>query len=286
MKIIISRKGFDSGYGGVPSPIFPDGRIVSLPIPSKAGVNAAKGRTDDLSLGDVIANLTGDRLDGNTLIHVDPDLERSTFSRSPGWRASFGQVGSAQSHLANQGVGVGDLFLFFGWFRPVELNQGCWRYVAGSKSFHSLFGWLRVAEVICVDEKELQNFPNWLADHPHVAHADRFIGKNNTLYVAGDGRRLENSVVELPDAGMFKQWSPSLKLSAEGKSKSVWNVPTWLEPTQGRPPLTYHSNNDRWTRDGNALNLATVAKGQEFVLDASYYPEAFPWALQLIQEHA
>jgi len=33
MKIILSRKGFDSTYGGFPSPIFEDGRMISLPIP-------------------------------------------------------------------------------------------------------------------------------------------------------------------------------------------------------------------------------------------------------------
>ena len=34
MKVILSRKGFDSCYGGHPSPILPDGRMISLPIPS------------------------------------------------------------------------------------------------------------------------------------------------------------------------------------------------------------------------------------------------------------
>ena len=33
MKIVLSRKGFDSACGGVASPIFPDGGYVSLPIP-------------------------------------------------------------------------------------------------------------------------------------------------------------------------------------------------------------------------------------------------------------
>lgn len=286
MKIIISRKGFDSGYGGVPSPIFPDGRIVSLPIPSQAGLVASMARAGDSSIGDVIASLTDDRLGVDTLIHIDPDLEKSTLSRASGWRSAFGQVGSAQSHLANQGVGAGDVFLFFGWFRPVELRQGRWCYVANLASFHSLFGWLRVAEVISVENIGLRNLPDWLADHPHVTHADRFAGKNNTLYVAGDDLGLGDSAENLAGAGMFKQWSPSLKLSAEGKSKSVWNVPTWLEPTQERPALTFHSKSDRWTRNGDALNLATVAKGQEFVLDTSHYPEAVPWALQLIRGHA
>ena len=33
MKLILSRKGFDSQSGGCPSPIFPDGTLYSLPIP-------------------------------------------------------------------------------------------------------------------------------------------------------------------------------------------------------------------------------------------------------------
>ena len=36
MKVILSRKGFDSGYGGMASPILPDGTLLSLPIPSKS----------------------------------------------------------------------------------------------------------------------------------------------------------------------------------------------------------------------------------------------------------
>ena len=33
MKLVLSRKGFDSSSGGVPSPIFADGTMLSLPIP-------------------------------------------------------------------------------------------------------------------------------------------------------------------------------------------------------------------------------------------------------------
>ena len=35
MKIILSRKGFDSGSGGYPNPIMPNGTLLPLPIPSK-----------------------------------------------------------------------------------------------------------------------------------------------------------------------------------------------------------------------------------------------------------
>lgn len=34
MKIILSRKGFDSENGGYPSPILPNGTLLSIPIPS------------------------------------------------------------------------------------------------------------------------------------------------------------------------------------------------------------------------------------------------------------
>jgi len=37
MKVILSRKGFDSGYGGFPSPVLPDGTMLSLPIPVSSG---------------------------------------------------------------------------------------------------------------------------------------------------------------------------------------------------------------------------------------------------------
>ena len=285
MKIIISRKGFDSKYGRVPSPIFPDGRIVSLPIPATAGVLASSGKVGNISLGEVMADLTKGRLDNNTLIHIDPDIEVSTLSRKQGWQPAFGQVGSAQSHLCNQKVGVGDLFLFFGWFRPVELHDGHWRYVAKVRSFHSLFGWLRVSEVIPIEDTVPKRLPHWLLNHPHVAHANQFVGKNNTVYVGGNNIDRGHPTGHFAGAGMFKNWSPYLKLTADGKSKSVWSVPTWLAPTCERPALTYHDRTERWIRDGTKLFLATVAIGQEFVLDTSHYPESIPWVKKLIQEH-
>ena len=50
MKVVLSRKGMDSRAGGIPSPILPDGTLLSLPIPNeKSGVPYGdlvyKGRT-------------------------------------------------------------------------------------------------------------------------------------------------------------------------------------------------------------------------------------------------
>ena len=125
-RIVLSRKGFDSSYGGMPSPILEDGRLLPLPIPA---------RHDRFTMGDVrwhedvdIAGLLHDLSRGvhstSTTVHLDPDLDRRPELRLPGWRPSLGQTGAAQSHLESQGVGPGDVFLFFGWFRQVERHRG------------------------------------------------------------------------------------------------------------------------------------------------------------------
>ena len=47
MKVILSRKGFDSQYGGMPSPILPDGTLLSLPIPSKTDMETGQAAQVD-----------------------------------------------------------------------------------------------------------------------------------------------------------------------------------------------------------------------------------------------
>ena len=47
MKVILSRKGFDSQYGGYPSPVLPDGRMISLPIPSNDKIEYNNLRVDE-----------------------------------------------------------------------------------------------------------------------------------------------------------------------------------------------------------------------------------------------
>lgn len=286
MKIVFSRKGFDSGYGGVPSPVLPGIGPLSLPIPSPAGAAAGLYRVAGLPLADLLSHLTGGKHDGSTLVHFDPDLDASSRERRAQWRAALGQVGAAQSHLANCAVGVGDLFLFFGWFRPAEWADGLWRFVPGSASFHALFGWLQVGAVIEVPTSDTSHVPASLRDHPHVAHASRFREQGNTIYVAGDRLKLLARGSDLAGAGRLDRWTNALRLSVEGSTRSVWDVPTWLDPRPGRTALTYHGSPDRWHRVGERLQLRTVAKGQEFVLDCDEYPEASSWAWALIKRHA
>lgn len=286
MKIIFSRKGFDSQYGGVPSPILPDGSVLSLPIPSKHGRPLGDLGSLQGPLHRIVADLTGGKITASTRVHLDPDLQAGCVNRLPRWRPCFGQVSTAQQHLANQGVGVGDVFLFFGWYREAELHRGRWRYGPGAPDVHSLFGWLQVGDVVKVDENpvDLRATSPWLRDHPHVEHAGA-VGTKNTLYLSADKLALAkpNSVA---GAGVFRRWTEALQLTAPGANRSVWRLPCWFMPGGGLPPMTYHGASHRWSIADGYAQLKSVGKGQEFVQDLGTSAEARGWLGSLIAVHA
>lgn len=280
MKIILSRKGFDSQYGGIPSPIFADLGPTSLPIPLSEGIELSRCKLQGRSLEKVVADLSGKEISPNWLVHLDPDLCSSSVKRKPGWRPSFGQADAAQGHLSNQNVGVGDLFLFFGWFQHVQAMGGRWAYSGSRQGFHALFGWLQVDRIIDVDA-EIDSIPPWLEDHVHVMFHREMRGKRNTIYVGRERLGL-GSVEGLSGAGRFNCWHDSLQLTKNGESRSKWSLPGWFNPWGKKTCLSYHGNPKRWTMDGDRVILTTVGKGQEFVLDTNEYPQAIGWAEDLI----
>ena len=233
MKIVFSRKGFDSGSGGVPSPII-DGRPTSIPIPTRV---RSETTYDDLGLGAVVEQITKGRLTRASLCHHDPMFE--------GARCAFGQTGAAQGHLANNGIGAGDVFLFFGLFARID----------GSDPHHRIFGYLKIEEAIVLGSQpqpptQPSGFPR---RHPHT-----FPGwnRNNTIYL-GQGRTCTSD-------------APDLRLSVPSGPISHWAVPHWLRSAG----LTYHRNPVRWRSDDT---LEVVARGQEFVSDVDGWPDATMW---------
>jgi hypothetical protein len=67
---------------------------------------------------------------------------------------------------------------------------------------------------------------------------------NNTLYL-GEGKRARHA-------------HERLRLSADEKQISIWEVPPWLRAAG----LSYHSAPARWLDNGR---LRSAAKGQEFI---------------------
>ena len=236
MRIIFSRKGFDSASGGGPSPIV-DGRPVSLPIPAGAASRTSYG---DLGLGDLAHVASRGQHGPDDLCHHDPMFTDEGT-------CLFGQVGAAQTHLANRGVGVGDVFLFFGLFRE-----------DGGDPHHRIFGYLEVGEVIAVAD----GVPEWLVEHRHP-HALAMHGTNDTIYV-GPG-------------GVANRASDALRLTVPEGPPSLWGRPDWLR----KGGLSYHDRSDRWLRGGR---LRSVARGQEFVADIGKRKAPREWLARIIAE--
>jgi hypothetical protein len=281
MKIIFSRKGFDSGIGGVASPIFPSDEIWSIPIPDATSrMHYRDIVREEQSMGTLVNDLTQGCITPNQHAHLDPDLDVRNLSRTAGWKPLFGQTGAAESHLRNMGVGPDDLFLFFGWFRSVKCVSGVYRYVAGEPDMHVLFGWLQIEQRISVTNQTL--LPTWALDHPHCSRALPR-NANDSLYVATDYLSLPDTSLALPGGGVFQHFHPMLRLTADGLSRSVWRLPEWLHPDNSHAGLSYHTSMKRWIHDNDSVLLSTVGRGQEFVFDCKDSPLAHGWLADIFR---
>lgn len=267
----------------------PDGTMISLPIPDRHGTVAYSDlAVEGHNLGKIITDLKGKRINssktkvsltGTDRAHLDPDLTRDICTRKADWKAALGQCGSAAGVLHNHNVGIGDLFLFFGWFRQCEVVDGIYRYVRSAQDIHALFGYLRIGYILQIGKVPT---PDWAQEHPHL-HGTR--QGRNVLYVAADSLGLPG-IEHLPGAGKLK-FNESLQLTAPDKNRSIWRVPRWMYPDGDKPPLSSHEKISRWQlpadNDG-FCDFESVARGQEFVLDSACYPEANGWASGMIKK--
>ncbi len=238
MKIIFSRKGFDSAAGGGPSPIV-EGRPISLPIPANGG--PSRTSYGDLELGELAMRASRGRLGAADMCHHDPQS-------LPGGRAMLGQCGAAQTHLANNGVGAGDLFVFFGLFRE-----------EGHAPHHRIFGYLKVEDSVdlaSADRAIIAELAQLNCPHALGLHA-----KNDAVYYG-------------PGAFAAKAHE-ELRLTVPEGPPSLWQVPSWLRASG----LTYHDRKDRWLR---ANRLQSVARGQEFIADIGRRTAPRQWADKII----
>ncbi len=260
MKVILSRKGFDSGYGGFPSPVLPDGTMLSLPIPvSSDGISYSKLLHNEIPYSEYIKNLVGSQLKiegegkfdlDNIGCHLDPDIRETCYPRLNGWHGIFGQNGSAQSHLKNKKVEAGDLFLYFGWFRKTIMPHGKLIYDPMCKGFHAIYGYLQVGKIERINQTL---FEDWSQYHPHVLRGSSAFDLDH-LYTATDYLSFSP---EHKGYGVF-ELSSDLILTKSGYSKSRCQLPDFMQSYK----ISYHSEKS-WKAD----YFQSAAKGQEFVMD-------------------
>ena len=265
MKIILSRKGFDSSYGKQANPILPDGTLLSLPIPDKDGNNTFSSLNwNGNSYHDIIHSLKPrTKIKVDDMCHLDPDLRKDVKDRLPGWKPAFGQSEAALSHLRNKGVGKGDLFLFFGWFKETEINQGELIYKRGAKELHVIYGYMQIGDII----ERKADAPDWLKDHPHIGDNKDRDEKRNAIYLPTDKLSF---IPDFNGCGLLNYRKDRI-LTKDGMSKGKWDLPEFFKDVA----ISYHPN--PWKDD----YFQSADKGQEFVFEAT--PKILEWVKQIIE---
>lgn len=263
MKVILSRKGFDSSYGRQPSPILPDGTLLSLPIPSRND----SFRFSDLSYQDksyyeIIRELKPNtKIKSNYTCHLDPDIRHDVIKRESNWKGLFGQTGSAQGHLRNEKVEESDLFLFFGWFKETEITSQGLSYKNDAPDLHIIYAYMQIGRIY----SSYQQLPPSALYH---SHADKFsIWRNNCIYEASDILSIDNSV---SGAGCLK-YKQSLVLTKKDEPRSNWNLPDFFREVR----ISYHSK-----KSFKDNYFDSAKRGQEFVIEDN--DKIIDWAKNLI----
>jgi len=289
MKVILSRKGMDSENGGIPSPIIQSKygywKFYSLPIPTE---NSDITYSDLYLYDDVkVSNFINDIAPKSRryeFCHLDPDIRESYLKERPiGWKRNFGQVKSAQTHLENNQIGIGDVFLFFGWFQKAEYSDGKFRYLKDKEypnGFHAIYSYLQINEIY---KPNKQKTPEWLDYHPHVKFKaeSEFNNDNNTIYTASE---LFNYPKHFNKNGSISfVFSEDLILTKKGqRNRTLWELPIELHPNSG-VQLSYNSS-DKWDVENNKAILKSASKGQEFVF-ADVEANVEKWCINIIKMH-
>ena len=226
VKVILSRKGFDSANGGLPSPIMPDGTLLSMPIPSDDDMSYDELNYKGTTYSEILHQLAPNKSFRHC--HVDPDIrENCRVNRIQNWIPAFGQIGSAQGVLNKAGVEVGDIFLFFGWFRRVELRNGEYHFVHRNKGdfydssdLHIIYGYMQIGEIIR-DGTQIAKYV-W---HPHSMDS-RINISSNTLYAPTEKLSI---IPELNGYGTL-DYRTDRVLTMKGQNRATWNDFSFLLP--------------------------------------------------------
>ena len=263
-RLILSRKGFDKSAGGSASPILRDGRIFSMPIPqsSPSPTKYLDLNFDGISGTELLTETTSSVLPTD-YCHFDPLLNEEI--------GIFGQASSSQTELKNRGVGPGDLFLFFGWFKDFY-NKG--------EDLHHLFGWLQIDRIVDGSDDIKKYLEEVSMEHPH-GYGDVSRYTNNTIYVGKKYLEVKKDKnISLKGHGLFRNSHQDLILTERNMTRARWKLPKHYFSNSKNLFL----NRLKWQEEENC-RIFCNGRGQEFILNANENPKIIAWATNLINDH-
>lgn len=263
MKVILSRKGFDSAAGGIPSPILGD-QLISLPIPrAYSGDDYRKlsfqYQGQEFSYAKLLKDLN---VNFYSECHLDPDLIQDVKPRQAAWQPALGQAGNAAAELLE--VEIGDLFLFFGNFRQATYTKGRFQFLKGSPEMHVIWGYLKVKQIYDQRQIESGQIPEALQDHPHVRETEFHQKSHNLVFASTEA---ESGVFQFSEQHILSD------LSQKPYKKSFWKALPFLKPQGKRIKMV---KKGLWNSGG---------RGQEFICKISK-PKQFEQWFNLLQSQS
>lgn len=278
MHIILSRKGFDSSYGGSPSIILPNNKMISFPIPVEApeigtassdikfeNINLTleeifqkRGINNKIHIKKTIKNST------DFSYHLDPEIQNITALRNNKY-GTLGQRDAALGHILNKlnkakalmksdferatggtSFPVDILFLFFGRFIKVD---GKW--ATTGDQFHSVWGYLHATKLfrISTSNNSISQGYEQLKDHPHYKNAQNYASLNGIFVGEKYGTLNFTDNLLLTD-------------TKKGSCISDWNI----KPLGFINSMTYNAKAMATAKALGNSSFRVAAKGQEFVV--------------------
>lgn len=152
MRVVFSRKGMDTTSGGMPSPILPDGTLLSIPAPNPTAPYAySQIYYHGMSLEEIIRQLHPKYdFSKHAQCAIEPDLRGDIEGARPSstWVPCFSQGGRCAAHLDAHKVGPGDIFLFYGSFQRTLFDGDSLHFVRHQPVVHLIFAYMVVDKVL------------------------------------------------------------------------------------------------------------------------------------------
>lgn len=312
MKVILSRKGFDSSYGGFPSIILPKemgSKMISFPIPDRKKkkndveqiINYCFDKTEiakekKISLINLLSKIKGKKKikmpkekeadPSEFIFHVDPEIQNmevkdenangemiSFYNRKLG---SLGQSSAAAGHLLNNDIdkiSANDPTIFL-FFG--WFNNTEWKnkqLIPKEKSFHAIWGYLIVDATINISSDPKIKIPEKLKNHPHIINKDTYGKKTNIIFYG-------EHYGTLP----FNEKLRLTKKDSDNRSNwEIHNLWKGMNLKKDEITMTYNSNKikSKLVSNSDKIEFTAASIGQEFIIKNANPKELEKWLIGL-----
>ena len=277
MKVILSKKGFDSSYGQQSSIILPQKygyKMISFPIPETNSNNAGVPSENinyifkdekPFNLKDLFNQLditnkikfqekSKTRIFTENKFHLDPEVFITSEIRKKQNYAAFGQSGPAAGALLDKSdpLEKDDVFLFFGTFQRTFINNGKITYDDLMNPIHALWGYMIVDDIIHIN-KDMTNIDNkYIQKYPDIENHLHFINRANE----GDN----NIIICGKRFGTFS-YDEKYRLTKPDYQKTCWSISDAFKKANMKYLIT--EKKDRIILDPKRILANGI--GQEFV---------------------